>query len=436
MQTKVENATRPHFFYGWWIVVVGFILVIFGIGAYDYLRDQIFELARPLGGSVTQMAMITSISSLAGMIVTLAIGPIIDRFGPRKAMLIGIPMTGIGFLGLSFTPNSYAVLILEGVVVGIGMSAGFLLPVQTATANWFIKRRSIALTFICIASVLGSELIDLLDSQTMDAVNQRNTFLGLGLAMLAIGIPLAFVIKHRPEQYGYLPDGQLQSIRETGNLETEKLNHQSEINYTLWQAMKTRTFWMLTIGTALAIGFGAILRANAVPFLLEKELHFQVTLDILKLAPIMGLVGIMLFGYLGDLFSKRYLLAIAVALQSASAIILMTTGNTAQLYLYVLVYSLGSGIIPLLLAIRADYFGRKAFATITAVTMFISDIAGTTVSLGLLNLSHWLYDITESQQIYLLISLFIGFIPAAVFFFAKTPRMKRQVAASTENSDS
>ena len=182
--------------------------------------------------------------------------------------------------------------------------------------------------------------------------------------MLVIGIPLAFIIRHRPEQYGYLPDGQLKGTEETSKRETGMNNHPAETNYTLWQAIKTRAFWMLTIGMALTSLNTSILPINAVPFLYDQGLSFEVTLEINKLAPLMGLVGILLFGYLGDRFPKRYLLASAVALQSASMIIFMTAGTTTQLYLYTLIYGLGSGVararsgrrglIPLLEVFRID----------------------------------------------------------------------------------
>jgi MFS family permease len=141
----------------------------------------------------------------------------------------------------------------------------------------------------------------------------------------------------------------------------------------------------------------------------------------------MGLVGVLLFGYLGDKFPKRYLLAIAVALQSASAAILVTAGGTAQLYLYMLVYGLGSGTMPLILAIRADYFGREAFATITVVMMFISNIIGMAAAAGLIPLSSWICNTTGNTQFVFLLSVLIGFVTATVFFLVRPPKPPQTV---------
>ena len=108
----------------------------------------------------------------------------------------------------------------------------------------------------------------------------------------------------------------------------------------------------------------------------------------------------------------------------------MTVESIAHLYLYMLVASFSSGMMPLILAIRADYFGRKAFATITAVMGFFSGI----ISVGFVPLSSWMYDHTGDYQPVLLLSLFIGFAAAALFFFTKPPG--KPIAVSPKSSPS
>ncbi|MFC1864930.1 MFS transporter [Chloroflexota bacterium] len=433
MSTGVRTKAKPRIFYGWWIVTAGFAIVIYGICTRDYMSNQLPDLVKQLGGGASQMGMAMGISGLAGSISLLAIGPLIDRFGPRKLMLLGIPLTGIGFLWLSFVNSILTFSILQGTLVAIGMSAGFLLPVQTATANWFMKRRSIALAVICMASVLGEGLIDILGERIAGQFSWQSTFLGLGAVMLVIGIPLALVIRHRPEQYGYLPDGELSVTEETSEPMSEQYHHLTEINFTLRQALKTRTFWTLTIAMALTSGIGTIATWYMVPFLIDQGFSQATSVNVFNNTTLMGLMGIFLFGYLGDTFPKRYLLAIAVALQSASVVILMTAGSIAQVYLYMLVYGLGSGIVPLILAIRADYFGRKAFATITVVMMFISGIIGSPVSALMPVLVGWIFDITRNYQFAFLLSMLIGFVPATVFFFARPPKPPQQVFTPTKS---
>jgi MFS family permease len=377
------------------------------------MQDQLYSMVREFNSSAIAMGWALTIYNLTGDVALLAEGPLIDRFGPRKLMLIGIPLAGAGFVCMGFVSNMLTLNIVLGTLLGIGMSAGFLLPTQTATANWFMRRRSIALAIICAAFLLGESIITLSEEWVENAIDRQDMFLGLGVAILVICILLAFVIRHRPEKYGYLPDGK-SSVSDGENT--------AENDFTLWQAFKTRTFWMLTIGMALANWTGVLATVYRLPFLIDVGFTQDTITDVLSIAPVMGLAGILLFGYLGDRFPKRYLLAIAIVLQSASIIVLMTAGNIVHLYLYTLVYGMGSGTIPLILAIRADYFGRKAFATITVVMMFISSLIRAPLSVPWPPLAAWILDITGSFQLVFILSMLLGFIPAVIFFYARPPR--------------
>ena len=413
---------KPRLFYGWWVVVAGFLIVAYGTGAGEYMSSQLPDLLKEFGGSAVTVGVAFSIYGLAGLSALLASGPLIDRFGPRKVMLTGIPLAGIGFLLLSFVDNIVALNIILGGLLGIGIKAGFLLPAQTATANWFIRKRSIVLAIIMAASVLGEAAITLSGDQIANQFDWRVASTGLGVVILVVCIPLAFVFRHRPEQYGSLPDGKSAALEEDSEPRTETTSRVFEVNFTLQQALRTRAFWLLAIAMALSSGINAISKVFQVPFLVDAGFSQVAIIDIFRIAPLMGLVGIFAFGYLGDRFPKRYLLAIAVAIQSISAIILMTAGNTVQIYLYTLVYGLGSGTVPLLLAIRADYFGRRAFATITVAMIFLGSLLGIPLSAPWAPLAGWIIDVTGSYHLVCLLSILLGLIPAVVFFFARPPR--------------
>ena len=81
--------------------------------------------------------------------------------------------------------------------------------------------------------------------------------------------------------------------------------------------------------------------------------------------------GRLIFGFLGDYFNKRYLLAIAYLLQAVGIYILLTADSIQQVFLFTVVFGMGWGAPNLLFALRADYFGRKYFATIAGVEQSI-----------------------------------------------------------------
>jgi len=412
MNMEIGTERKPRLFYGWWIVLAGFFVVAYGTGATGYVTRTDF-LIKELGSVASKTAIALAIFSVGMTVTSLVIGPLIDKFGPRKLMLVGIPVASIALMGLGFANSS---LYIPLGVFAIGMSAGFLLPVQTATANWFMKRRSIALAIICAGPALVGPIVRLLEDQITGQFGSQNTLLGLGVVMLIVGIPLALVIRHNPEQYGYVPDGGIPTGKETAQPDNND-THLVEVNFSLRQALKTKAFWILVIAIGLAGGSRILINNHRMIFLIEQGFDRKITANFSELTALMGLAGILLFGFLGDKFPKRHLLAIAVTIQSLSIVILMTAGSVPQLYLYMFISGFGSGTVPLILAIRADYFGRKSFATITVVMGLFSGI----ISVGFPSFGGWVLYITESNPVFFLLSMLIGFIAAVMFFFAKPP---------------
>jgi sugar phosphate permease len=218
------------------------------------------------------------------------------------------------------------------------------------------------------------------------------------------------------------------TVKETAQPENND-THLAEVNFPLRQALKTKAFWILVIAISLAGGFRILVNNHRMIYLIEQGFDRKITANFSELTALMGLAGILLFGFLGDRFPKRYLLAIAVATQSLSIVILMTAGSIPQLYPYMFISGFGSGKVPLILALRADYFGRKAFATITVVMGLFSGI----ISAGFPSFGGWVLDITGSNPVFFLLSMLIGFIAAVMFFFAKPPGSPQKVSAEIES---
>jgi MFS family permease len=196
----------------------------------------------------------------------------------------------------------------------------------------------------------------------------------------------------------------------------KKETHFVEVNFSLRQALRTKAFWILVVAISLVSGSGMLVETRIALYMVEQGLHYR-TANFSELASLFGLVWILPFGFLGDKFSKRHLLAIAITLQSVSVVVLTNVGNLTQVYM--LVHGFGSGIAPLILAMRADYFGRKAFATITVVMGFI----GGSVSAGFVFLNQAILGPAGNYQAAFLLSMLIGFVAAVTVIFAKPPEL-------------
>ena len=131
------------------MVIIGFTIATFGEGAYGLMvRNGQRLMMEGLGSPFAEGFLTWRVIDRAGILALLAVGPIIDRFGPRWPMVAGVALVGAGFLALSIILSTIMVFTLSASLIAVGRSAAFLLPAQTAAANWFVRRRSLALAVV------------------------------------------------------------------------------------------------------------------------------------------------------------------------------------------------------------------------------------------------------------------------------------------------
>mgnify|MGYP003299109523 CR=1 FL=1 len=88
----------------------------------------------------------------------------------------------------------------------------------------------------------------------------------------------------------------------------------------------------------------------------------------------MALPSLFVAGWLGDKISKKYLVGLFLFLQGISTIVLTVANGVPLALLFAVLYGTAfGGRIPLMTAIRGDYFGRKAFASIWVGPCFLME---------------------------------------------------------------
>ncbi len=415
-------------FYGWWIVLACWAVTLYGGGAFFFGFSAFFKpISEEFGWSRALTAGAISLSQAEGFIEGPIVGPLVDKFGPRKLMLFGVALASIGFLALSMINGLIMFYLVYVLLLAIGFNTGFFVAAQAAVANWFIRKRSRALGLLSTANGFGGAIMAPLIAAMILGFGWRSAALFLGLGLFAIGIPLAFVVRHRPEQYGYLPDNaksqdELIATRSGagGNSgEGSRSNAPAEeIDFTIWEALRTPVFWMLAVAFGLRTMAISATVIHQIPFLTDNGISQQAAAGILALMGLMSIPGRVGFGFLGDYFNKRYLLAIAYLLQAAGILILLTSDSIQQVFLFTVVFGLGWGAPNLLFALRADYFGRKYFATIAGVEQSIVAI-GTVIGPVYAGI---IYDINQNYQIAFITFVFTIALGAVICFFSYPPK--------------
>jgi sugar phosphate permease len=195
------------FFYGWWVVIATATIILVASVAPLYLFSTLVDpLEEEFGWSRAAISAGPSIAAMmAGLTLPVA-GYLVDRVGARRLLVAGVTLIGGGFLAASQIQALWQFYISTS-IIAVGMSLAGVPICSVAIAHWFVKRRGRALGILS-AGEGASGIMVLLAALLIALFDWRTGVMILGIAQLAICIPLALTVRNRPEEAGLLPDGE------------------------------------------------------------------------------------------------------------------------------------------------------------------------------------------------------------------------------------
>ena len=415
---SLEQRQDPkQFFYGWYLVAVGvFLLSISSLGVFRGMSPLMPVLQKNFGWTRTQI----SLSSLLTRVEGAALGPIegflIDRIGARKMVLIGFSIMAVGFVLFSFIQNLwqfYAVFIL----INLGNGIGGWLAVVTILNSWFRRKRTIAMA----GAMSGILIAGIFVPPYTIALNHgfRVTVFVFGLIILAVALPCVKIIKNNPEELGLLPDG-AETESDLDKSTPSKISQDQEVEFTVGQALKTRVFWILTVAHVSSTISLATLSIHLMARLQDIGLSSTTASYIELVSSVVALPSLFVAGWLGDKVSKKYLVALFLFLQGISTIVLTVANGLPLALLFAVFYGIAfGGRIPLMTAIRGDYFGRKAFASIMGWSMLPNGILMAIAPVW----AAWMFDTYGSYTVPFLSYAVINLAGALIMLVVKRPKL-------------
>jgi len=431
----IRKRKFPKIFPGWWTVLAGSFISAWGIGFHVHGFSALFKpIALELGLNRSATSVAASIGRLGRGIESPLAGWVADRFGPRFLVTIGIFIAGLGLVLMYYINSLWSFYIVWGVILGTGFNIGLEIPLDKAITSWFVKKRGKALSVRWFFTGLAG-LVLFLVAWLISTQGWRMTCLIGGLVTWSVGLPLVWLLvkPRRPEYYGLLPDGATTEAGlddDVNRMIDKGINYAAEVHemeFTLRQALRTPAYWMLIVAESVrTIGFSAIL-THAVPFLTDMGIGSVKAAGLVGTIILASTPSRLLGGFLIDRVKTerlRFLMAGAFLLQAIGITAFLLNQTIAMIYVFLILFWIGVGIaLSFPAAIRARYFGRKAYGSIAGTSMIFLTPVGVLAPVY----AGWVYDNTGSYiPAFTLFAIAFG-ISAVIISLASTPKPPAQV---------
>ncbi len=405
-------------FYGWRMAgaaaALQFLqsaLLVQSFGAYVAI------LSEQRGWSKTALSGAAALQSVETAILGPALGWLLDRFGPRAMVQIGMLVFGFGFLILSQI-DTIGGFYASAVTMAIGVSLGGYFPLTVALIQWFERYRARALSIMSMGLALGGVMVPVV-AWCMATYGWRASAFGSGIIIMTLGLPLARMIRWRPQDHGQTVDG-LPAIPDTANGEAP-VSFPVRTEFSARQALRTRAFWLLALGHGSALLVVTAVNVHAITHM-KEGLGYTVTQAALFIMVMTfgQVIGVTLSATIGDRFEKRILSALCMFGHMLGLLLLTYATHPAQVAAFAILHGTAWGLRgPLMQSIRADYFGRNAIGMIlglSAVIIAMGQIAGPMVA-------GYLADLTGNYRTGFTVLALTAGCGSLLFFFAVRPQL-------------
>jgi MFS family permease len=295
---------------------------------------------------------------------------------------------------------------------------------MTTIANWFGKKMGLASSIAISGVGFGGLLVPVL-VRFIDLYDWRTVMTIIAVGILAIVLPLSLLFRHKPEQYGYLPDGQTELPATTSNV--PKQAQPADIVITAKRAIKSNIFWRTLLPfTFMTIIIGAVM-THIMPYLSSVGITRSMSSFVVTAIALTTSSGQLGLGWLGDRFDKRRLLSGYFLLMGLGLICLAYSSETNVWLLipFVVFHAIGFGNLPIMGASMVrGYFGRAHFGSIFGLQFGVGALVG---MLGPY-LAGWAYDNWGSYQNIWLIFSTLSIPPLALLLTLPPIRLATKLA--------
>lgn len=284
-------------------------------------------------------------------------GWLIDRYGPRRLMMLGAVLMGVALIGLSHSDTLWMFYIFY-VFNALGYVFGGPLPCQVLISRWFDKNRGKAMGIAYLGIGIGGAIVPILSTNLESSLGWQHALTILGIFVIVIAFPMSYFIKDPSK-------GKAASV--AGKPETA---------VPVRRILTNPNFYLLAFGSMCAIGVVGGMGQHLKLYLRDLEYTQAQAANIMSIVLLSSLIGRVMMGWLSDLLNRKYVMMLIYMIVATAILILFLPSFPGKIYLFAVIFGIGLGgdymIIPLM---AGDLFGVRALGRIMGIILVADGVA-------------------------------------------------------------
>jgi MFS family permease len=430
----MRGRLRLPFFYGWFLVAIGFVTMAVGVNARTAFSLLFPPILDEFGGERGVTAGIFSFGFVVSALVTPFVGRLMDRRGPAVVVEIGVVTIAAGLLLGALAHEAWQLYLTLGALVGGGINCLAYTGQSLYLTNWFVRRRGLALSIAFSGVGLGSITLLPWLQTVIEAGGWRAACWALGILVLVLLAPPNLLLSRRPEDLGLNPDG-ISAAGATGVRHDNIIDPEwAAVDWTLARALRTARFWWLSVGYFCGLFVWYAVQVHQTKYLIDIGFLPATAAWALGIVSFVAVPGQIALGHLSDRIGREWVWMIGNAgfIVCCLALIELPEHPTMPI-LYAMVFAqgaLGYGMTSVMGAIPAEIFEGRHFGSIFGCVMLAAILGGAAGPW----LTGTLHDRFGDYAAAFLLSIGFSVLSAAAVWRA-APRKVRAVAGRVKQPD-
>ncbi|MFC1965230.1 MFS transporter [Chloroflexota bacterium] len=406
-------------FYGWILVIALTLSMTAVYGASFSFGVFLKPLAEGFDWSRTATSGAFAASLWIGGLLSVPIGALTDKYGPRIIVAIGGLLGGLGYL-LIANMHTLWHLYLGFFAISMNMACTWT-PVIATVSRWFSKKRVLAVGIVTAGVGLGQMFMPPLATYLITANGWRTAYTIIAVIIWVIVIPSAIPARHSPRDMGLLPDGTSWGSGTTmSNDEETRATDTGE--WSSPEALRQPAFWLLVIISVVLATTLFMANIHLVAYATDVGIAPTSAALVMTFMGGANILSKVVAGAAAAKFGSKFTLLFFLALEIIALFSLSVTTDLWMLFAVATLFGFGfGGAAPPLITMVAEFFGLRSIGVIMGLTG-VGWAAG--CALGTF-LGDYIFDISGSYVIAFLIGGAIAVIAAILLLFLRAPSNRK-----------